>query len=139
MKAKVLVIGLGIALLCAGMFVAGRATAASMPTAKEIVKQTLAEVPGKEVRITDLEFAPGAESPPHRHPGETFVVVTQGELVTTIDNGPAQTNKAGTVFHEPPMSLHASSKNPSATETAKAIAFMVIDKDQPTTVPGTHK
>ncbi len=139
MKTKTFLLAIAVAALCAGMFAAGRVTAASMPTVKQVLTQPLAEVEGKEVRILDLEFGPGADSPPHHHPGETFVFVTQGELVTVIDDGPAQTNEAGTVFHEPPRSLHASSRNPSATETAHAIAFMIIDKDQPTTLPGAHK
>jgi len=39
------------------------------------------------------------------------------------------------MFYEPPLHLHAISKNASQTEPAKFLAFRVIEKGKPATVP----
>jgi hypothetical protein len=39
--------------------------------AQQLMAQPLLDLPGREVRMTLLDRAPGASSPPHRHPGTT--------------------------------------------------------------------
>lgn len=104
---------------------------------KEVYKHPLTGIEGKEIRVHQLEFGPGVVSPPHHHPGDTFVYVIDGELVTEIDDGAGFSAKAGEVFHEPPMSLHKSTKNPGDAP-AHAIAIMIIDADKPSTVAPQH-
>lgn len=104
---------------------------------KEVYRNPLTGIEGKEIRVLQLEFGPGVVSPPHRHPGDTFVYVIEGELVTEIDDGAAFSAKAGEVFHEPPMSLHKSTRN-HGTEPARAIAIMIIDADKASTVAPQH-
>ena len=112
--------------------------AQGMLTAKEVYRKPIDSVAGKEIRITDLTIPPGATSPAHRHPGDTFVYVISGELQIGLNENAPATVKAGEVFHEPPMSLHKSTLNPSKTDTAHAIAIMIIDPDKQSTVaPGT--
>ena len=46
-----------------------RAQTAAAPTQRtEVMTQPLADIPGREVRITLLDLMPGHASPPHRHP-----------------------------------------------------------------------
>lgn len=140
MKRSIKIIGIAIIAvgLAAGLgFWAGVHAQSKMVIAKEVYKHALTGIDGKEIRITQLEFGPGVVSPPHHHPGDTFVYVIDGELVTEIDDGAAFSAKAGEIFHEPPMSLHKSTKNPGSAP-AHAIAIMIIDADKPSTVAPQH-
>lgn len=125
----------GVSAAVAGAFGFWGGVQAQRPSysAEEVYRNALTEVEGKEIRITRLEFEPGAKTPPHRHPGDTFVYVFDGELLTELDDAEAVGAKAGETFHEPPLSLHKSTSNPGET-TAHAIAIMIIDKDKPSTV-----
>ena len=82
--------------------------------AKPLLVQPLADVPGREVRITLLDRAPGSSSPPHRHPGHhTFGYVIEGSYEFAIDGQPARTLNAGETFYEPPTALHSTSRRPA--------------------------
>lgn len=98
----------------------------------EIFKQDLADMPGKEVRILQIDNEPGAGSPAHRHPGHTFVYVVEGQIESQVEGQPLKTYKAGDCFYEAPNGVHAVSRN-SSDKPAKFIAFMVKDKDKPPT------
>ena len=87
------------------------------------------------VTIQELEYAPGGVSGAHRHNGCTFVYVLAGVLVTKIDDGPEKTYHPGEFFYEPPLHLHAISRNASQTEPARFLVFRVIEKGKPGTVP----
>lgn len=88
-----------------------------------------------EVTVQQLEYAPGATSDAHRHNGCTFVYVLEGAVVTKIDDGPEKTYKPGEMFYEPPLHLHAVSRNASSAAPAKFLVFRVIEKGKPATVP----
>jgi quercetin dioxygenase-like cupin family protein len=88
-----------------------------------------------EVTVQQLEYAPGGTSEAHRHNGCTFVYVLAGALVAKIDDGPEKTYKPGEMFYEPPLHLHAVSRNASHSEPAKFLVFRVIEKGKPATVP----
>jgi quercetin dioxygenase-like cupin family protein len=40
-----------------------------------LMKQVLADLPGREVVMVTLDIPPGGGSPPHRHPGHHFSVM----------------------------------------------------------------
>jgi quercetin dioxygenase-like cupin family protein len=113
-----------------------RAQTAPAPTQRtEVMTQALADVPGREVRITLLDLMPGHASPPHRHPNHhVFGFIVDGTYEWKIDDGPAKTFKPGQAFYEPPGVLHAVSRNASADARAKLVVFMVADAKQPSTV-----
>jgi quercetin dioxygenase-like cupin family protein len=97
--------------------------------------QALADLPGREVRITLLDRGPGNTSPPHRHPGHhTFGYVVEGTYELGINGGPVRMLKAGDTFYEPPGALHSVSRNPSADKPMKIVVFMVADQSKPSTV-----
>ena len=84
---------------------------------QQIFAQPLADVPGREVRMSLIERAPEFASPPHRHPGHhTFGYVLEGA-------------------YEPPTAVHSTSRNPSADQRVKLLVFMVADQKNPSTVP----
>lgn len=88
-----------------------------------------------EVTVQQLEYAPGGTSDAHRHNGCTFVYVLEGALVAKIDQGPEKIYKPGEMFYEPPLHLHAVSRNASQSVPAKFLVFRVIEKGKPATVP----
>jgi quercetin dioxygenase-like cupin family protein len=101
-----------------------------------LMKQALAEVPGREVIVITLDIPPGAGSPPHRHPGHhVFGYVLEGSYKIKVDQGPETVLTKGQTFHEAPGQLHAISANGSQTEPAKVLAFIVAESGKPITVP----
>ena len=103
----------------------------------QLTSQDLPKMDGDNLLVTiqQLEYAPGGTSDAHRHNGCTFVYVLEGAIVARIDDGAERTYRPGEMFYEPPLHLHAVSKNASQTEPAKFLVFRVIEKGKPATVP----
>jgi quercetin dioxygenase-like cupin family protein len=103
---------------------------------QQIVSQPLADVPGREVRMSLIERAPGFASPPHRHPGHhTFGYVLEGTYEFAIDRREPRLLKAGDTFYEPPTAVHSTSRNASTDQRLKLLVFMIADQKNPSTVP----
>ena len=116
-------------------FVTASSAQPALAAAKPLLVQRLADLPGREVRITLLDRAPGSSSPPHRHPGHhTFGYVVEGTYEFAIDGQPGRILKAGETFYEPPTAVHSVSRNPSTDKRTKIIVFMVADQKNPSTV-----
>ena len=101
-----------------------------------IVRQMMMQplpMPGNRVAATVVvEYAPGAASPPHRHPGPVFGYVLEGRVAIGIDEHPPITYSAGDVWYEEGgRHTHRVSANASATEPAKILAFLIVEKGQP--------
>jgi quercetin dioxygenase-like cupin family protein len=60
--------------------------------------------------------------------------VIEGSYEFGINGEPPRTLKAGDTFYEPPSALHSISRNPSADQRLKIVAFMVADQKNPSTV-----
>jgi quercetin dioxygenase-like cupin family protein len=106
------------------------------PGVQQILSQPLSDLPGREVRMSLLDRAPQASSPPHRHPGHhTFGYVIEGSYEFAIDRQPPRLLKAGDTFYEPPGAVHSTSRNPSADQRLKILVFMVAEQKNPSTVP----
>ncbi len=105
-----------------------------------LMTQPLADLPGREVRITELDRDPGVASAPHRHPGHhTFGYVAEGTYEFGINGQPPKILHAGDVFYEPPGAVHSISRNASPTSKLKIIVFMVADQSKPSTVAEPKK
>jgi quercetin dioxygenase-like cupin family protein len=102
----------------------------------QLMKQTLADVPGREVMMITLDIPPGGGSPAHRHPGaHNFGYVLEGAYKIKVDNGPETVLTKGQTFYEAPGQLHAVSSNASNTEPAKVLVVVVNEIGKPLTVP----
>ena len=102
----------------------------------QLMKQTLGDVPGREVLMLTLDIPPGGGSPAHRHPGaHNFGYVLEGAYKMKLDNGPETVFTKGQTFYESPGQLHAVSANASATEPAKVLVVVVNEIGKPVTVP----
>jgi quercetin dioxygenase-like cupin family protein len=119
----------------ATQFVASSAAQLAAPATGQLLTQPLADLPGREVRMSLLDREPGASSPRHRHPGHhTFGYVIEGTYEFAINGEPGRTLKAGDTFYEPPTAVHSTSRNPSTDKRTKILVFMVADQKNPSTV-----
>lgn len=101
-----------------------------------LLKQAMADLPGREIIMVTLDIPPGGGSPPHRHPGHhIFGYVLEGTYKLKLDQGAETILTKGQTFHEAPGQLHAVSANASLTEPAKVLAFIVAESGKPVTVP----
>jgi quercetin dioxygenase-like cupin family protein len=102
----------------------------SFPSVARILTQSLDDQPGHEVRMDIVTFPPGAKSPDHRHPGHVFVYVLEGEIETRVGDGKVTRYKEGDSFYEPKNAIHADSRNPSDSTTARILAVMIAPEGE---------
>lgn len=88
---------------------------------------------GKEVVVQLVEFAPGATSGKHTHPGHEISYFLEGAGSREIEGMPRATAKAGDVFYIPPNKVHET-RNDSTTDPLKSVVFRIHEKGKPITV-----
>src|ERR1700751_2208710 len=62
---------------------------------KELFAIDLPDYPGKEGRMIEVSYPPGAQDMVHRHDAHAFVYVLEGQIVMQLKGQPAVTLKAG--------------------------------------------
>jgi quercetin dioxygenase-like cupin family protein len=114
------------------------ASAAPRPgSATELFRASLPDVPGKQLVVVSLRFAPG-NSPKgraHQHPGSVYVYVTKGEARLGIEGQPPKVVPTGQSFFEPVGAVHNVSESTSPTEAAEGIAVMIVPDGAPLATP----
>lgn len=102
----------------------GDSTPPPRPTVSYQFKTDVAPMTGPfDVVQQGLEFAPGAATPWHTHPGVVMVTVTAGELTFTI-GGVEQVYREGESFVEPPGEL-AQARNASGSTTRVMATYLL--------------
>jgi quercetin dioxygenase-like cupin family protein len=93
--------------------------------------QAIPNIPGKSLVAVEVDYAPGAASPPHRHAKSAFIYayVVSGEIESKVNSGETRIYKAGESWSEPPNATHSISRNASRTKPAKLLAVFVVDTD----------
>jgi len=76
-----------------------------------------------------LIFAPGANFPAHRHPGEEIIYVLEGKLEYQLEGQPPVTLAAGDVLFVPAGAFHAA-RNTGTTQGSE-LATYVVQKGKP--------
>jgi quercetin dioxygenase-like cupin family protein/thiol-disulfide isomerase/thioredoxin len=104
------------------------AAAASDAVVSRLIARDLIGMPGKEVTMETVEYAPGGKSPPHRHHAQVFVYVLEGSVRMQVQGSTTETLGPGGTFYENPDDLHVVSENASQTKPAKFLVVMVKDK-----------
>ncbi|MDL2400186.1 cupin domain-containing protein [Rhizobium mayense] len=94
--------------------------------------QAIPNIPGKSLVALEVDYAPGAASPPHRHAKSAFIYayVISGEIESKVNNGETHIYKAGESWSEPPDASHPISRNASKIKPAKLLAVFVVDTDE---------
>jgi len=113
------------------------ATAAAVPdpVVTALFTQQLKDIPGKEVLMITVDYAPGGADPVHRHDAHGFIYVLEGSIVMGVKGGKEHTLKAGQTFYEGPDDLHTVGRNASKTKPAKFLVLLVKDKNKPAVIP----
>ena len=120
--------------LAGTMLVLGQ-TAIAEDTVSVLMKQRLADMTGKEATVQTVDYAPGAASIPHHHPGSVFVYVLEGAVVTQVEGENPMTYKKGQSWYESPKKPHIVSKNASKAEPAKMLVFLLSQEGESLFVP----
>src|SRR5256712_13743355 len=102
---------------------------------KELLAIDLAHYPGKEGRMLEVSYPPGARDMVHRHDAHAFVYVLGGEFVMQLRGQPAVASKAGQTFYEGPTDVHVLGRNASNTEPARFVVVLLKAKGAPILTP----
>ena len=119
----------------AGLLTLTGRLAAQEPTATPLMAKALTNIPGKEVVMLTVEYAPGGADPIHRHNANAFVYVLEGSIVMQVKGGEPVTLQPGQTFFEGPDDVHVVGRNASSTKPAKFLVFLLKDKGSPAVVP----
>ncbi len=124
-----------VAATCAALAFAAAVPASAHEGNAETVtpkfNQGIPNIPGKSLVVVEVDYAPGAASPPHKHAKSAFIYayVLSGEIESKVNDGETRVYKAGESWSEPPNATHQISRNASQTEPAKLLAVFVVDAD----------
>jgi quercetin dioxygenase-like cupin family protein len=121
--------------LAGATLVMGQATALAEDSASVLMKQSLGDVAGKEATVLTVDYAPGAASEPHIHPGSVFAYVLEGTVVTQLEGEQPMTYTKGQSWYELPKKPHMVSRNASVTEPAKLLVLLLSQKGEALKVP----
>jgi quercetin dioxygenase-like cupin family protein len=119
----------GIAIGAFGM----HALHAQAPAIKRVplMKADLTGMEGKEVVMTLIEAQPGADFPAHTHPGDEFLFVIEGSIVTFVEQQRTSVNTGGS-FHAPRGKPHGGS---IGEKPARLLTVHIVDKGKPFAEP----
>lgn len=112
----------------------GRLTAQE-PMVTALMAKALTDIPGKEVVMITVEYAPGGADPIHRHNAHAFVYVLEGSIVMQVRGGQPVTLNPGQTFYEGPDDVHLVGRNASSTKPAKFLVFLLKNIGSPPVVP----
>jgi quercetin dioxygenase-like cupin family protein len=90
---------------------------------------------GWKMTAVEVSYAPGQDSPAHKHPGFVFGYILEGEMRFKLDGGEETVYHAGQMFYEKPGSVHRVSANASATKPCRFLAMVFADKTREPTEP----
>jgi len=102
---------------------------------KDLFAIDLADYPGKEGRVIEVSYPPGAQDVIHRHDAHAFVYVLEGRIVMQLKGQPAVTLKAGQTFYEGPTDVHLVGRNASDTEPARFVVVLLKGRGAPILTP----
>ena len=123
-------------------YVAALLMLAAVPTeaadVKELFAIDLPDYPGKEGRMIEVSYPPGAQDVAHRHDAHAFVYVLEGQIVMQLKGKPAVNVKAGETFYEGPKDIHVVGRNASSTKPARFVVVLMKEKGAAVLTPVTE-
>src|SRR5215468_99809 len=122
-------------LACLAALLMVTAVPAKAADVKDLFAIDLADYPGKEGRVIEVSYPPGAQDVVHRHDAHAFVYVLEGQIIMQLKGKPAVTLKAGQTFYEGPTDVHVVGRNASNTEPARFVVVLLKGKGVPLFTP----
>jgi len=110
-------------------------TALAEDSVSVLMKERLADMTGKEGTVITVDYAPGAASDQHFHPGSVFAYVLEGAVVSQLGGEQPVTYTKGQSWYESPKKPHVVSKNASKTKPAKLLVFLLSQESESLVVP----
>jgi quercetin dioxygenase-like cupin family protein len=98
---------------------------------KELFAKDLADYPGKEGRMVEVAYPPGARDVVHRHDAHAFVYVLEGQIIMQLKGQAPVTLKAGQTFYEGPTDVHVVGRNASDTAPARFVVVLLKARGAP--------
>jgi len=105
------------------------------PVVKPIMLKNLDDLPGKEVLMITVDYAPGTVETLHRHDAHAFVYVLEGTIVMQVRGGKELTLTPGQTFYEGPGDVHTVGRNASKTKPAKFVVVLLKNKGVDAVLP----
>lgn len=99
-----------------------------------ILEHTIDGLPGCQLSVVRVQYAPGESGGAHHHTAPLVAYVVSGALRSRVGDGPERVYHAGESFYEPPNAVHHVSANASATEPTTFIAVFVAPANSTLTV-----
>jgi quercetin dioxygenase-like cupin family protein len=100
---------------------------AGPPRSGELARYALSgPLEGFDAVLVELNFAPGASAPEHRHPGPIVGYVVDGQMRFAVNREPDQIVPAGGTFFEPTGVLHSTFGSASPDAPVRILAFLVV-------------
>lgn len=100
-----------------------------------LMEQALSARDAAVASVLTVEYAPGASTPPHTHPADTFVYVLSGSIEMQVAGGGLKRLNAGDTYYERPTDQHLVSRNASSTAPAKFLVMFVKAPGAPVLSP----
>jgi quercetin dioxygenase-like cupin family protein len=85
--------------------------------------------PTREVGLQSVTMPPGAGNQFHRHPGDQWTAIQEGEITFTVKGKPPQVLKAGESNYVPRGTVHRQQN--LSDKPARYIEMRIFDKDKP--------
>ncbi|WP_168879273.1 cupin domain-containing protein [Rhizobium sp. P28RR-XV] len=112
---------------------AGPAPAHDGPTESVKAKfdRSIPNIPGKSIRVVEVDYAPNGASRPHTHAKSAFIYayVLSGAIESRVNGGETRRYKTGESWFEAPGAIHSISRNASTSKPAKLLAVFIVDSD----------
>ena len=99
--------------------------------AKPYFQMPLEKDPSRVVRLQSVVIPPGAGNQFHRHPGDQWWAVQEGEVMFTVKGQPPRVMKAGDYVYVPRGTVHRNQN--MSDKPARSIELNITDKDVPQT------
>jgi quercetin dioxygenase-like cupin family protein len=98
---------------------------------KAYFEMPLEKDPTRQVRMQSVVIPAGAGNQFHRHPGDQWWAVQEGEVTFTVKGEPARVLKAGDVVYVPRGTVHRNQN--LSDKPARSIEVNITDKGKPQT------
>lgn len=99
-----------------------------------LIKEPLAKLSSPVIDMITLTMPPGSAAGPHKHTGQVFAYILEGELENQVEPNAPRKYKSGDYFYEPPMHVHRIMRNLSDTKPVKLLIVQVEEKGVPFTI-----
>ena len=113
------------------MFTASSQSAENGFQPKPYFQMPLEKDPSRVVRLQNVTLQPGAGNTFHRHPGDLWWAIQEGEITFTIKGQQPRVLKAGDYVYVPRGTVHRNQN--LSNRPARAIELNITDKDKPQT------